>query len=201
MLKFCKRCNCDTERSKHGQCKQCKARWNTENKDKNLKYQAKYCAANQEKVRDRHAKYCEANPDKRRATFAKWRAANPDKVREQKSKYYEDNREKLREYAAKWHAENPEKSRIQSLNRRARKRAGGGKLSQGLAERLFELQRGKCACCKQPLGDDYHLDHIMPLALGGSNTDDNIQLLRSTCNQQKKAKHPADFMRQRGFLI
>lgn len=70
-----------------------------------------------------------------------------------------------------------------------------------IAERLFKLQRGKCACCKQPLGDDYHMDHIMPLSLGGSNTDDNIQLLRAKCNQQKSAKHPVDFMQQRGFLI
>ena len=46
-----------------------------------------------------------------------------------------------------------------------------------------------------------HLDHIMPLALGGSNTDDNIQLLRARCNLQKRAKHPVDFMRERGYLI
>jgi len=41
----------------------------------------------------------------------------------------------------------------------------------------------------------------MPLALGGANADDNIQLLRSTCNQQKHAKHPVDFMQQKGFLL
>jgi 5-methylcytosine-specific restriction endonuclease McrA len=52
-----------------------------------------------------------------------------------------------------------------------------------------------------PLGDNYHIDHIMPLALGGSNTDDNIQLLRQRCNNQKCAKHPVDFMQSRGFLL
>lgn len=74
-------------------------------------------------------------------------------------------------------------------------------MSSGLAIRLYKLQRGKCACCGLPLGDDYHLDHIMPLALGGTNTDDNIQLLRAKCNMQKSAKHPVDFMQQRGFLL
>lgn len=39
------------------------------------------------------------------------------------------------------------------------------------------------------------------IALGGTNTDDNVQLLRAECNNFKRAKHPADFMRQRGFLI
>jgi 5-methylcytosine-specific restriction endonuclease McrA len=81
------------------------------------------------------------------------------------------------------------------------KKETGGKLSSKLAARLFVLQKGKCACCLQPLGDDYHIDHIMPLALGGTNTDDNIQLLRAKCNLQKNAKHPVDFMQQRGFLL
>lgn len=35
----------------------------------------------------------------------------------------------------------------------------------------------------------------------GTNTDDNIQLLRKLCNLQKSAKHPVDFMQQRGFLL
>lgn len=133
--------------------------------------------------------------------------------------YYVANREKLNAssaaYGSAWYAanknkvmagltarrkNNPEAYRLYNQNRRAR--ANGGKLSHDIAERLFKLQRGKCACgCKQPLGDDFHRDHIMPIALDGSNTDDNIQLLRAICNMQKSAKHPVDFMQQRGFLL
>jgi 5-methylcytosine-specific restriction endonuclease McrA len=105
------------------------------------------------------------------------------------------------EEAIAWAKANPEVNRIKAQNRRALKRVNGGKLSKGLAEKLFKLQKGKCPCCHQPLGENYHLDHIVPLALGGSNTDDNIQLLRSSCNNQKSAKHPIDFMQQRGFLL
>ena len=86
-------------------------------------------------------------------------------------------------------------------NRRARVRETGGKLSSDLADKLFKLQKGKCPCCAQPLGDDYHLDHKMPIALGGSNTDGNMQLLRAVCNLQKAKKHPIDFMQIRGFLL
>lgn len=143
-----------------------------------------------------------ANPSKAKEYTAKWQAANPQKMREYNAKWKANNPEKRRASVSKWSTSNQELRRIYEQNRRARKRETGGRLSAGVAERLFGLQRGKCACgCKQDLGDDYHLDHIMPLALGGTNTDDNIQLLTASCNSQKNAKHPVDFMQSRGFLL
>ena len=130
-----------------------------------------------------------------------WRAMNREKLLAAGLAYRAANREFVNSRAAAWKAANPEKRRIQDQNRRSHKRANGGKLSQGLSAKLFILQKGKCPCCKQPLGDDFHLDHIVPLALGGSNTDDNIQLLRKQCNLKKHAKHPVDFMQSRGFLL
>jgi 5-methylcytosine-specific restriction endonuclease McrA len=65
-----------------------------------------------------------------------------------------------------------------------------GKLSQDIEMRLFAAQNGLCVCCGCNLGNNYHVDHIMPLALGGTNTDDNVQLLRAECNMRKAAKHP-----------
>lgn len=143
-----------------------------------------------------------ANPSKARECTAKWQAANPEKMRAYDAKWRAYNPEKRRESISKWSAAHLEERRIYEQNRRARKRESGGRLSPGIAERLFKLQRGKCACgCGQPLGDNYHLDHIMPLALGGSNTDENIQLLTASCNSQKNAKHPVDFMQSKGFLL
>lgn len=137
-----------------------------------------------------------------RIANAAWSKANPERKKAKNAKWYADNPERMKELKANWQADNPEARRVSRQNRRARKRDGGGKLSNGLPDRLIKLQRGKCACgCKQPLGDDYHLDHIMPIALGGTNTDDNMQLLRATCNLQKSAKHPVDFMQQKGFLL
>lgn len=157
------------------------------------------------------------NREKRNAASAAWRAANPEKVKENYAMWRAKNRDNEIKRCAKWRAENPEKNkasytawakanpdsnRVKLQNRRVRKRESGGRLSPDLAKRLLKLQRGKCACgCRQPLGDDYHLDHIMPLALGGSNADDNIQLLRAECNLRKSAKHPVNFMQERGFLL
>ena len=132
---------------------------------------------------------------------ADYYAANKAKINARQSRYRAANRLSESARCAAWAKANPEAIRIFSHNRRARIRADGGKLSKGLIPRLFALQKGRCSCCGLPLGADYHMDHIMPLTLGGSNTDDNIQLLRATCNQQKSAAHPVDFMQERGFLL
>lgn len=163
---------------------------------------AKYHAAHKDRAKESAARRYVINQEKLIAYSRKYRADNPDRLKEQNAKWRAANREKHLATVAKYASEHPEARRINEQNRRARKREAGGKLSKGLAEKLFKLQRGKCACgCKQPLGDDYHLDHRMPLALGGMNTDDNMQLLTATCNMQKHAKHPIDFMQSRGFLI
>ena len=149
-----------------------------------------------------YSKYYASIRSKKLEWKKQYREQNKARIAEYRASHYAANADEYRQYAADWAKQNPEACRINEQNRRARKRENGGKLSKGLAERLFKLQRGKCACgCRQALGSDYHMDHIMPLALGGSNTDDNIQLLRSTCNQQKHSKHPIDFMRQRGYLL
>ena len=143
---------------------------------------------------------------------AKWRSANKgyfDAYRQVNAKRqaaykaarYAANPDRAKSYNDAWRMNNLERGRIREHSRRASKRATGGKLSVGLSDRLFKLQRGKCACCGDPLGANFHMDHIMPLALGGTNTDDNIQLLTATCNLKKHAKHPVDFMQSRGFLL
>lgn len=137
----------------------------------------------------------------RKNALKKYAENNPEKVKLSQAKYKAEHPDRRKASVTKWDSEHPESRRLHSHTRRARKKAIGGILSIGLAEKLFKLQKGKCPCCGLPLGDDYHLDHKMPLALGGSNTDDNIQLLRSGCNQKKSAKHPIDFMQSKGFLL
>ena len=66
---------------------------------------------------------------------------------------------------------------------------------------LAEKQKGKCAICHERLSAGYHVDHILPLTLGGGNDKHNIQLLCPRCNLSKGAKHPVDYMQLRGFLI
>lgn len=164
-------------------------------------YNAAYYKSNRDEILASQTVYREKNSEIIRAYDAARDKANPRRNHKAKEQWRKNNPDKARAASLAWHQANPEMVRIYNHKRRARLREVGGALSKGLAERLIKLQRGKCACCRQPLGTDYHLDHIMPLALGGTNTDDNIQLLCKKCNLQKNAKHPIDFMQKRGFLL
>lgn len=204
-MKYCKKCQIETPRFDRGECKPCAK-----------KQKAAYREKNREKVNAAHRAWRAANLESAKAICAKWRANNVEKTRERKNARYAANKDKIKAYFAaryvgnkekikainkNWRDNNPLAARTSLQNYRAKKRKNGGKLSKGLAEKLFKLQIGKCACCKQPLGDNYHLDHIIPVALEGVNTDDNIQLLCASCNCSKGAKHPVDFMQSRGFLL
>lgn len=190
--------------------------WATENKDKRKAYSAALPEKSKEKIRIRGIHYRALNIDKIKEKNKKYGELNKDKIKKYSVEYYQKNKAKIKAYSEKWRKENIEKVRATAAawrkanpgistvkwhNRQARKKANGGVLSKGLSAKLFKLQKGKCACCGLPLGDKYHMDHIMPIYLGGSNSDDNIQLLRGSCNDQKSVKHPVDFMQSKGFLL
>lgn len=151
--------------------------------------------------RGRSSLWAKRNPERHNANTLAWARANPAKARATSSAWEAKNSERRKTNSAAWAKANKELKRIYRHTRRARILKTGGVLSIGLSNKLFKLQKGKCACCGNPLGSDYHLDHINPLVLGGLNTDNNIQLLRKRCNHQKSAKDPIKFMQQRGFLL
>ena len=45
-----------------------------------------------------------------------------------------------------------------------------------------------CFYCKDPLGGDFHIDHKIPIAKGGTHNLDNMVLACMPCNQEKHAK-------------
>ena len=156
------------------------------------------------------------HPEKTKISFAKWRAANSEKMKIYQDKYRAKNSEKvkaatrawqilnperIKANVTKWNIANPEACRIRQHNRRARERVNGGRLSKDLSKKLYKRQKGKCVCCRKLLGNNFHLDHIMPIKLGGKNEDWNIQLLGEECNLKKNAKHPITYMQERGFLL
>ncbi|MCR4319712.1 MAG: HNH endonuclease [Candidatus Brocadiaceae bacterium] len=188
--KYCEKCIATTERYKSGRCKVC-----------HKVSVKKYKTANHNLILGSGAEYRRNNKEKVAKTAKAWRDANKQKQNDASKKWAAKNPERVKQLKVSWNAVNKQKIRAQKENRRSRKLGNGGVLSDGLGKRLFCLQRGKCACCGKPLGDDYHLDHRMPLVLGGSNTDENMQLLTKLCNLQKSVKHPIDFMQGRGFLL
>lgn len=101
-------------------------------------------------------------------------------------------------YNKEYRRQNPEKVREYASTRKGRKLSC---LPRGTIPRLFKLQKKRCAVCRCKLGSNYHVDHIVPLMLGGEHVPSNLQILCPTCNVRKWAKDPVQFMQERGFLI
>jgi len=54
--------------------------------------------------------------------------------------------------------------------------------------RFMHEIRPNCAICGCCFNDKFQADHILPLAVGGSNSEDNFQPLCYTCHRQKTNK-------------
>lgn len=97
-----------------------------------------------------------------------------------------------------------EKYKVRNRATQSKRRAkGGGIWTRADIGRLMLTQRHKCAhtFCRASLKGKYHIDHIVPVALGGSNQLSNIQLLCVKCNLSKSATHPVDFAQMNGLLL
>lgn len=190
-------------------CKECSKRQGKLLREKNPDYKKNYHLENREKILAQAAAYYAANREREYAKkkahrlanseyFAQYRAAR----RKQSAEYQRNRLEENRDLARKRRQKDPEKFRIYLNNRRAMKIQAGGRLSKGISVQLMSLQKSKCACCKVDLRKSgHHLDHIIPLVLGGSNRDSNIQLLCPKCNLSKGSKHPVEFMQSLGLLL
>jgi 5-methylcytosine-specific restriction endonuclease McrA len=78
--------------------------------------------------------------------------------------------------------------------RRARKFAAGGSFTADDIKQIYQDQNGLCNGCECDLEkSSYHVDHIMPLILMGSNRKENIQLLCPKCNLSKGGMTPTSW--------
>lgn len=129
--------------------------------------------------------------------------ADAEKRRQQHRNWYKNNRVRSNKQSMDWRADPNNKGSIQAsrARRRARKRSAEGMYTADDTVRIKALQRSMCAACEIRLDDKFHVDHIKPLAKGGSNWPHNLQLLCEKCNHEKHAIDPILFMQRRGFLL
>jgi len=59
-------------------------------------------------------------------------------------------------------------------------------IPSNVRQAIWNRDGGQCAFCGA--ATDLEFDHIVPVAKGGSNTENNIQLLCASCNRSKGAK-------------
>jgi 5-methylcytosine-specific restriction endonuclease McrA len=160
---------------------------------------ADYRSANREALRLKAIEYRKAKAEQIKAARRLQYLAKKEQINKKSAEYYQQNKEKMLTANKTWCSENKERVRAIKVNRD--RRMASGKLSTNIVSKLMRLQRGCCACCGLSLSNGYHLDHIMPIAKGGQNSDDNVQLLTPTCNLKKKDLDPIVWAQKNGRLL
>lgn len=176
---FCK--DKSTKCGLNNRCKACTKIYNEikVNKDRKTMVGKAYREANREQLAIKSSLYHFANQERR----SQLRRAN-----------YVANKEKVKVVSKAWERANCERRLAISHKRRALKLSSKGIYTEGDITELLVAQDSKCVYCKTNLivnfKKNYHVDHIMPLFLGGTNFPNNLQLLCPFCNLSKGYKHP-----------
>jgi 5-methylcytosine-specific restriction endonuclease McrA len=101
--------------------------------------------------------------------------------------------EQHRKRSLAWQKANPDKVKARRHRRRARRVGAEGWYSGDDVRALLEGQKFLCFWCSDDINGRHHIDHLIPLAKGGSNWPDNIVASCATCNHRKGAKMPNEF--------
>ena len=177
------------------------AAWYKANTERALFLAARWKVENKEQRDKANQAYYEANKPKIAAYKKAWKEKNFDKLKVFHVEYARANRERIRANFDRWAKANKDKIRAWTNAGRARRRGAEGKYTAADISALFARQRGRCAYCKASLKRGYHIDHIVPVVLGGSNWPANLQLACMQCNCSKGGKDPIVFAQQRGMLL
>lgn len=134
----------------------------------------------------------------------KWKVRNPEKVAEGNRQYRAENREKVRRAVRRsnanypdrvrrrqreWREQNPGKVREQTLRRRR------APLDPEAATYAEALMADPCNYCGSRM--NLELEHITPISRGGDSHWMNLATACRSCNAQKNASEPLEFLMRR----
>jgi 5-methylcytosine-specific restriction endonuclease McrA len=159
-----------------------------------------HCGINKEQVAVTHKAWAIANSARRKIVGKTYRDTNKEREQSRGRTYYLNNKQQVKVVSKAWAQANPERKTSHRQNRRALKLNSEGVYTVSDINILLTTQDLKCVYCKTDLivasKNNYHVDHRMPLFLGGTNFPDNLQLLCPACNLSKGHKHPDIYEKQ-----
>lgn len=169
--------------------------WISENRHKSRAYSRKSRLKHLEKRRAEDREFAKAHRADRIAYNRTWRAKNPDKQREISRRHDEKHKEKRRAKARAWRKTESGKlhHRASTEKRRALLRGSSEHHTAEDIKRKLRNQKGRCWWCGKAVGDNYHIDHIIPLSKGGDNSARNICIACQHCNNSKHNKLPSEW--------
>lgn len=182
-------------------CRDDKAKaWAEKNREKCLVNSKAWKDRNQDAIRAKSAKQYAENPEKYRIQALESYHRHRDQRVLSMQTWKEKNRERVLAYAAQYASQHKIERSTNQRNRYAKQQAAGTHTVNDV-RKLLTWQRFKCAACKTCVKKKFHVDHVVPLFLGGSNDKENLQILCPTCNVRKNKKDPIEWAQQNGRLL
>lgn len=181
------------KRGKYGiksMCKKCtksaSAKQYQRNSEHRLMVAAKWRKANPERIKELSAENYKNNRERIIKNVTKWQNDNPERRRINKAKSQRNNPENMYARSARWRKKHPETCRIICRNRQARKvNAPGNGWTMAEEAQLKKDYGYRCAYCATKT-EKPEMDHVIPLAGGGSHNIDNIVPACKSCNSSKR---------------
>lgn len=84
--------------------------------------------------------------------------------------------------------------RVRSAVMRRKRANAPGSYTTTDVQLLLHTQKGLCWWCGKPHGENYEVDHRIPLSRGGTNWPDNICIACFDCNRSKHNKLPHEWI-------
>lgn len=132
------------------------------------------------------------NPEPKKARDRKYRLEHAEEIKAFIRNYTRTNEQFKKHKAAygrQYRQLYPEKNAQYFNNRRARIEQVGGSFTSREWKQLCKHYNYTCLCCgRQEPNIKLTVDHVIPLAMGGANSIDNIQPLCQSCNSSKYIK-------------
>lgn len=110
-------------------------------------------------------------------------------IKEQVREYQQrpDVRQRIAKYQKEYQNRPEVRDRVRAKGNN--RRAAPGSFTAADIREIRKAQGNRCYICGKKL-KKFHVDHFIPIALGGTNDPGNLRLACPRCNLSKNAKHP-----------
>lgn len=187
LTKLCPLCECEkpaaefwaSKNTKDGLYSWCKPCTKARRKERyDPEYHRNYRLERLEAKREYDRMRYQRDPEKRNAGIRRWYRENKDKVKAQRARY---------------NAEHRQDNLARNRKRKARLKEAEGSHTAAEVWALAESQDWLCAYCETPMFGEFHVDHMLPISRGGSNSWENLAITCATCNLRKNDKTGEEF--------